>query len=872
MALTQVLSRMDDANMNEHHKTREMIEERVRKRKDSLTKDAESTRKMMDINQQPLYDQDLVERRNQFWLDFEESRKNVGKKNDDETNSKEGISGMPDAIDVSFKDEQRARSLVHSTILDSLRYSTMRTRYEEVFEAYPKTFDWLFNESTTPELTAEQPWSSFVDWLRDGSGVYWVNGKAASGKSTFMRYIYDSSQTREYLKNWAKDIPLCIATFFFWNSGSSEQKSQSGLLRALLYQVLENCPQLTPIVFPSLWARIYSQTVRCLEVEEEMWSIPKLTQAFDTLIKQKAVALNLFFLIDGLDEFESNRDNHHEMDYEEICALFKDISSFKNIKVCLSSRPWVVFQDNFHDSPSLKLQDLTSGDIQHYTTSKFCKSNAFRRLARENPEAAKDLISDVVNKSDGVFLWVRVVVRDLLDGLVNYDGLQDLEKRLNSLPRDLEALYEHMLKRTDPNHKGPASEIFQIFWTCQHHRDIVGPADSNESTQFLTILGLYLAMNGDKLGVEGVMSMSETDLTLRCKETGIQMTARCAGLLELSQRKGSNVWDNLNKRTRYMHRTAKDFMERADKWKSVLSQTDETNFNPYESLMKSCILQLGLIPIEILKKMHDGHFADHSRWVQRTATSAMIYAYFSDLKTHKPNTQWLDRLDIMMTKFHQLQKSDQKRKDWHWSNLGLFRFYIVGGLSRGSDMRNMTFADFVSYAVQFGLTEYVGEKLRQFGKRNGPHEGVSLLQYAVRCAPPVLRYPRCSKMVLLLLRHGEDPNERFQGYSPWEEVLKSIRRGEVLSTTVDEGFRREQQLEYINIIGYLIEAGANPQAYVKDGETNHTAMSLLCTVRSNFPEAARLEETLRRRGGKETVSHRQRLKRWWGSVERNTQA
>jgi hypothetical protein len=320
----------------------------------------------------------------------------------------------------------------------------MKARYEDVREPYPRTFDWLFDDVATPALTSleatpERPWNSFVNWLRSGTGVYWVNGKAASGKSTLMRYIYDSKSTWECLQEWTKNTPLCPATFFFWNSGNSEQKSQSGLLRALLYQVLKNHPQLAPLVFPSLWARIYSQTVRCLDVEEQdVWSIPKLMRAFDNLTKQTVVALNLFFLIDGLDEFEANPYNHDEMNYEEICAFFKGIGSFPNIKVCLSSRPWVVFEDSFDDSPSLRLQDLTRGDILHYTSSNFRSSNSFRRLAQGNPEAAENLISEVVSKSNGVFLWVRVVVRDLLNGLMNYDGLQELERRLNKLPRDLE--------------------------------------------------------------------------------------------------------------------------------------------------------------------------------------------------------------------------------------------------------------------------------------------------------------------------------------------------------------------------------------------------------------------------------------------------
>jgi hypothetical protein len=785
------------------------------------------------------------------------------------------------------------RSLVHARILENLKYVTMKTRYENVREPYPRTFDWLFDDFAAPALTSleatpERPWNSFVGWLRHGSGIYWVNGKAASGKSTLMRYIYDSKNTRKYLQEWTKDVPLCPATFFFWNSGNAEQKSQSGLLRALLYQVLNNHPQLTPLVFPSLWARIYSQTVRCLDVEEEVWSIPKLMRAFDALTKQTVVALNLFFLIDGLDEFEANTYDHDEMNYEEICTFFKGIGSFPNIKVCLSSRPWVVFEDSFYDSPSLRLQDLTRGDILHYTYSNFQSSNSFRRLARGNPEAAENLISEVVSKSNGVFLWVRVVVRDLLNGLMNYDGLQDLERRLNKLPRDLEELYDHMLKRTDASLQLPASEIFQVYWTCQHHRDKIGPLDTVDP---LTSLALYLAINGKKLGPEGVMSLQEHDLLLRCKETEMQMTARCAGLLELSERTNSSTWSMMNNPIQYMHRTARDFIERDDIWKRLLSRTVETDFNPHEALMKSSILQLSLIPNDFLKTDHGPQIRDpeaqvtedkrrvehtakneYIRWVDRTATSAMIYAHFSHLQTNKSDAVWLDRLDKIMTKSYQFQRSAKH----HWSNQDLARLVLRPMINPVFSMRIAPFPDFLSYAVQFGLTEYVDEKLRQIGRKKGPYQGISLLQYAVRCPPEILRYPHSSKMVSLLLRYGEDPNETYGGCSPWEEVLKSVQRGDILANTRDDGNRREQQQEFLKVIESLIEAGANPNAYIKDDDGSHSALSILWWVKRSFPEAGRFEEDLKCRGAKETVSRRQRLKKWVASVdrtvERNTHA
>jgi hypothetical protein len=44
-------------------------------------------------------------------------------------------------------------------------------------------------------------------------------------------------------------------------------------------------------------------------------------------------------MINGLDEFDG--------DHEELANLFKEITNYPNVKVCLLSRPWVVFEDIF---------------------------------------------------------------------------------------------------------------------------------------------------------------------------------------------------------------------------------------------------------------------------------------------------------------------------------------------------------------------------------------------------------------------------------------------------------------------------------------------------------------------------------------------
>ena len=81
-------------------------------------------------------------------------------------------------------------------VLQSLNFSTLNAREEQIDDAFPKTLDWVFDSK--PSYT--RSWSDLVNWAERGEGIYWVNGKVGSGKSTVSRpeklsQISQTSQT-----------------------------------------------------------------------------------------------------------------------------------------------------------------------------------------------------------------------------------------------------------------------------------------------------------------------------------------------------------------------------------------------------------------------------------------------------------------------------------------------------------------------------------------------------------------------------------------------------------------------------------------------------------------------------------------------------
>ena len=156
--------------------------------------------------------------------------------------------------------------------------------------------------------------------------------------------------------------------------------SEEGLIRGLLYDGMQQLPKLCRTVFARRWeafAILGDKTTW-----EEPWTIYELQKAFQALIEEATKSGKVFILIDGLDEFNGT--------FPEQRKLIKNITSLSGpmVKMCLSSRPWNVFQDAFKRLPSLRLEDLTYSDIMKYTSSKLSDDEGFAALKQVNQHAA----------------------------------------------------------------------------------------------------------------------------------------------------------------------------------------------------------------------------------------------------------------------------------------------------------------------------------------------------------------------------------------------------------------------------------------------------------------------------------------------------
>ena len=379
--------------------------------------------------------------------------------------------------------------------LQTLWFDKLHSREENIVDAHRKTFEWIFDRSGRSDV----PWNNFVEWLENGRGFYWINGKAGLGKSTLMSFIGQDVRVSEMLKVWSATESTLMPRYYFWSGGERLEKSVEGLLRSLLWQILNDSPDLD-----FLQSR-YSDY-------RAAWTERRLRQLVQHTVQDMTRSKHLCFFIDGLDEYDGDQDG--------LTDLLKGLVQNSKVKICLSSRPYQSFEHAFGSASRLRLQDMTRGDIEIFTLDKL------QSIAHIPDKTVQYLTAIILERAEGVFLWASLAVRDLMRGLRNGDSPKQLEERLARLPDEIDEIYERMLNQIETVYRNEASVYLQI---ALHGRD---------SSLLSHVLAVHDGLD-DMLGSdEKLPELELVKLSYRARE---RIVTTCAGLLEISELPGERV-------------------------------------------------------------------------------------------------------------------------------------------------------------------------------------------------------------------------------------------------------------------------------------------------------------------------------------------
>lgn len=594
-----------------------------------------------------------------------------------------------------------ARSLV-SGVFDEID-----NRKKLIVEAHQSTFSWIFDE--TPLIEAGKCLrSSFPKWLEgDDKSVFWITGKPGSGKSTLMKFILASDEPKKCLEKWAAGFPLQMTSFYAWIAGSDLQKSHLGFMRTVLYQCLQSHPEVASAVAPRRWA-LFSM-LRSSE-KQPPWPEWELKDSFHSLLLEIVKTTRVAFFIDGLDEFEAPP--------AQTLALVKDISLRHGIKVCVASRQWREFNDEFDKCPMLRMQDLTENDMMSFVRGTFSSNRGFHEQIQIFPDEVESIILEVVNKSNGVFLWSYLVVKNLSEAFTDGEGLFRLREILHGLPPDVKDLYTSIWRRM-----GHRSQDFAQLVALVKAKQ--GP---------LHFLNLWLADTGCS---QGLTSLDLRDLSaVRVSSIRSQVIRRLdshtRGILELS--KDDNV--------ELLHRTTLDWANREDIWSDISPHLD-VHFDPFVELMYA----EGLMSRRKLTSTRGGA-PEMSHYISPVLYEVLRYAH--KVRSSPRNTQRL------------VQILDDFNNDMidTWENWG--------AITRHNDWAgyNGSGCDFLGLTARYCASAYVQDKLVARAELLEPTvwQGQSLLENVIfgheyttesSCVPFEARI----RMVVDLFERGASPGQ-----------------------------------------------------------------------------------------------------------------
>ncbi|CAG9979796.1 unnamed protein product [Clonostachys byssicola] len=679
-------------------------------------------------------------------------------------------------------------NILYDFILEGLAYKSMHDREQEITKAHFQTLNWIF-EDQTEDASRLQVSRALTSWLRTGDlgPIYWITGKPGSGKSTLTQFLFHHPIATALLKKWAGGDAPIKAGFFFWTSGSKDQRSQAGLLRSLLYQLLSENLELIPKTFPDLWAKLLTTTTKERIMMVLDWPVEDLMNAFHALLKvaiEQKTKICLF--IDGLDEFEGN--------HQTIIDFFKEISSGpngKSLKLCLSSRPWAVFEQAFETAvPNLKLQDVSVGDMFSYALEKLNSQSATREALAKLDGGGVHFVNDMVQRADGVFLWIRLAVNRLHENFDNHSDPDKLNAILHSLPTDLDALFtKFVFEDQTASQIAETAALFELI----RAREIVAGFLHDESSNSLTSWELIFALDdsddGKALELE-VEQVFYEDIKSRCKALANRINRRFSGLLVLHERRrGGNLRTTkeaalAERRVTYVHRTVRDWLMEGDGVQARLVGQRPSHFDPHLRLLRSYVLRLKQ-PVDEIEK--------HRRlddWWPEIAL-AMTHARYIRNDPSGLQRPFVNEMEKTLSWYWQAKPDDAFD---HWARNAFGPYEIRAKAAP-------IWQPFLCLATKFGLTRYVCEEVavrtQQAGEPFTDEEmlemdkATPLLTHAVEflCSRNKTIYPvsdpEMIKGLLGLLKTSSPvnrgPDHVYQDFitgkpsTPWLATLRGLR-------------------------------------------------------------------------------------------------
>ncbi|KAG7048379.1 ankyrin repeat protein [Colletotrichum scovillei] len=373
-------------------------------------------------------------------------------------NSQDKKEAMEEKLRQQKQDEDNERAQRRKEFLDWLPFIDFGEFHDNAFErSVDGTGDWLTKNNNY------KAWSD-----SSSSSMLWIRGKHGSGKSHLASCII------EKLLLEAKTAPGNAVAFVYCTTTQSKtEMTLNNLLGSLLRQI---CRQLPP-----------SRDVKDLISKDDYSSkdSPRRSELKSGILKAISACHASSIIVDGLDECSKLNDSH----FKEFCDFIASLveKSGAVTKVIVLSRPNYGEIDKIMGNVSYII-DVDTGanhdDIERFVSQTISEINS--ESSQEELQDFEEIKSKLVNNASGMFLYVRLKVRDFGD----LGNAEDIRASLEDTVEDLNDLYGQAInsvleKRTPFRERA----LMALMWITNSRRPL-------SKMELLEALSLKLKRNG----------------------------------------------------------------------------------------------------------------------------------------------------------------------------------------------------------------------------------------------------------------------------------------------------------------------------------------------------------------------------------------
>ncbi|XHG06576.1 hypothetical protein AWENTII_009765 [Aspergillus wentii] len=283
----------------------------------------------------------------------------------------------------------------------------------------------------------------FRQWRsEEQSQLLWIKGDAGKGKTMLMIGIMDElSREREMLGDSR------LVSYFLCEGTNSNLNNATAVLRGLIYNL---CVQ-QPLLTQHLRKKYDHHGQKLFEGASAFYS---LSGILDVMLRN-STASRVYLLIDAVDECEA------ELDALLNLIMRTTKESPIPIKWIISSRNRDDIEQGLGVSDSLRRLSLElNADHISSAIDAFieCKVSQLVSL-KHSPDTRAQIKDQIRRKSDGTFLWVALIIKELRGSILE----ADVAKVLNAAPIGLVPLYDQMMQRIELQDDRNSQRCFAIM-------------------------------------------------------------------------------------------------------------------------------------------------------------------------------------------------------------------------------------------------------------------------------------------------------------------------------------------------------------------------------------------------------------------------